>query len=205
MTIILPLLLIVLFIGVFASTFNEGLWGNALTLFNMISAALLAMNFFEPLASFFDKQMPSGTYYWDVIALWLIFAVSFGVMRTATDFASRVRVKFLKPIDTAGGIFFSLWIAWVTVCFTMATLHTAPLSRNFMYLAFRPEDRMFFGLAPDRQWLGFTQKMSEGTFSRMRSDTDPPEIIFDPKGEFMIKYASRREEYEKPSAATANP
>ena len=199
MTIVLPLLLAVLFIGVFASTFNEGLWSNALTLFNMITAALLAMNFFEPVAKMFDKQMPSGTNYWDIVALWLIFVLSFGVMRTATDFASRVRLKFFKPVDVAGSVFFSLWIGCVTVCFTLASLHTAPLSRNFM--SFRPEDSAFFGyLAPDRSWLAFTQSMSKGTFSRMRSDTDPPEIFFDPKGEFMIKYASRREAYEKASA-----
>lgn len=203
MALVLSLLLLVLFIGVFASTFNEGLWSNALTLFNMITAALLAMNFFEPVARLFDKQMPSGTNYWDIIALWLIFFLSFGAMRTATDFASRIRVRFFKPVDVAGSVFFSLWIGCVTVCFTMASLHMAPLSRNFM--SFRPEDPVFFSyLSPDRYWLAFTQKVSIGPFSRMRSDTDPPEVFFDPKGEFMIKYASRREAYEKASPDAAS-
>ncbi|MBX3415858.1 MAG: hypothetical protein KF708_24460 [Pirellulales bacterium] len=198
MYIVLLVLLFALFIGVFASTFNEGLWSNALTLFNLVTAALLAMNFFEPLASFLDKQAPGGSYYWDIVALWGIFGVSFGVMRTATDFASRVRVRFFKPVDVAGSVFFAIWIGWVTVCFALATMHTAPLSRNF--LSFRPEDRALFNLAPDRQWLAFTQKMSLGQFSRMRSDTDRPDIYFDPKGDFMLKYASRREEFEKPTA-----
>jgi len=174
---------------------NEGLWGNAITLFNVVTAALLAMNFFEPLAGWFEKSAPGWAYYFDLIAIWLIFAVTFGVLRTMTDFTSRFRVRFKKPVDVAGGLFFAAWIGWVTVCFVLATLHTAPLARNF--LSFRPEDPMVLGYGPDRQWLGFTQKMSNGTFARMASETYPQGHVFDPKGEFMIKYASRREAFEK--------
>lgn len=197
LTFLLPVLLCVLFAGVFASVMNEGLWSNAITLFNVVTAALLAMNFFEPLADWFEANLPSGAYLFDIIALWLIFAVSFGVMRTMTDFTSRVRVRFKKPVDVAGSLFFAAWIGWVTVCFAVTTLHTAPLARNFLFLAFRPEDRMFFGLAPDRRWLGFTQRMSEKTFARMEDEANPDAYIFDVRGEFMPKYASRREAYEK--------
>jgi hypothetical protein len=66
-----------------------------------------------------------------------------------------------------------------------------------MFLAFRPEDPMIYGLAPDRRWLAFTQRMSDGTFARMADDAYPQGHVFDPRGEFMIKYASRREAFEK--------
>ena len=45
---------------------------------------------------------------------------------------------------------------------------------------------MFFGLAPDQQWLAFTERMSRGPFARMEPR------VFDPEHEFIPKYASRR-------------
>ena len=47
---------------------------------------------------------------------------------------------------------------------------------------------------PDRDWLGFTQKMSTGAFA---GSTE-----FDPNAEFMPKYATRRTELEKHIAAS---
>ncbi len=50
---------------------------------------------------------------------------------------------------------------------------------------------MILGLAPDRQWLAFVQKESMGAFCR--SD----ERVFDPKAEFMPKYATRRTQLQE--------
>jgi len=190
-----PIILGALFVGIFASVMNEGLWSNAITFINIVTAALLATNFFEPLAEWFEKKFPNLDYFWDIVSLWLVFAVAFGLMRTMTDLVSRVRVRFKKPVNQAGSWFFAAWIAWVTVCFTMMTLHTAPLSRNFMDGAFRPEDRMLYGLGPDRLWLGFMQRMSLGPLARWASDSNPEEYVFDPRSKFMPMYATRRDEY----------
>lgn len=188
-------LLILVVLGVFASLMSESLWSNALTLINVVTAALLATNFFEPLADWLESSIPSGAYFWDLISLWVLFAVVLGILRALTDNVSKISVKFKKPIETAGSYFFAAWICWVLLCFLMMTLHTAPLSRNFMFQAFRPEDRLFFGLAPDRKWLAFTQKMSRTTFSRMPSELHPEGHVFDPQAAFMPKYASRRDAY----------
>jgi len=86
----------------------------------------------------------------------------------------------------------SLWIGYAMVCFTMMTLHTAPLGKKFLFEGFSAETdaRMFFGITPpDRQWLGFVQKMSTGAFAGSEE--------FDPKAEFMPKYATRRTDLEK--------
>ena len=45
MTLIFPALLVVIFIAVAISLYTEGLWGNALRLINVVTAALLATNF----------------------------------------------------------------------------------------------------------------------------------------------------------------
>ena len=38
--------------------FGQGIWGNVLTLINVILAALLATTMFEPLADWLESQMP---------------------------------------------------------------------------------------------------------------------------------------------------
>jgi hypothetical protein len=187
------LLAAILFVSI-ALMVNSGLWNNAITLFNTLTAALLATNFWEPLADWLDKQAPSYTYFWDFLAFWLVFGLSMVVFRAATDSLSRVTVRFKKPVDMAGGIFFACWTGWVMVCFATTTLHTAPLARNFLSGQFQrdPEIRMFFGLAPDRQWLGLAQSLSTGSLGRSNPDAHK----FDPRGEFILKYGERRAKFE---------
>ncbi len=195
MSMLFPFLLIAVLVGVFASLMREGLWSNAIALVNVITAGLIATNFFEPLADWLTKKVPSGKYFWDFLVLWVLFAVTLFVLRSATDRVSRVRVRFKKPIEAAGGYLFALWTAWVFVCFLTMTLHTAPLSRNFLFGGFRPESRMLFGTAPDRLWLAFVHRLSKGPYRRRAFDLDPERYTFDPHATFMPRYASRREHY----------
>lgn len=191
MSFLLTALLVVLIIGIFAALMREGLWTNAIALVNVTTAALLATNFFEPIAEWLTEQVPRGAYFWDFLTLWVLFIVIYAVLRAATDAVSKFRVRFFKPVDVAGGGLFALWVAWVFTCFVMMTLHTAPLSRNFLFEGFKPEERMFFGLAPDRQWLAFTHRVSKQGYRRR---TVQP---FDARAEFMPKYASMRERYSQ--------
>ncbi len=196
MSSLLPLLMILLVFACVATCYAEGMWSNAVRLINIVTAALLAMNFFEPVARWLDGWQPSYTYVWDFLALWGLFCVFLLVFRETTDRLSRVQVRFLKIADRIGSGVLSLWIGWVMVCFTMTTLHAAPMDRNFLFGGFVPEERMIFGLGPDRQWLGFTQKMSRGAFAKS------PVQEFDPNAEFMPKYATRRANLESHIAAT---
>lgn len=192
MTSILPLLMLLLIFAVVASCFNEGIWGNVVRLINVVTAGLVAMTFFEPLARALDGWQPSFTYLWDFLSLWGLFALSLLIFREITDRVSRVNVRFLKIADRIGGVILAIVIGYVMVCFTMTTLHTAPLGRNFLWGGFSSDSdaRMFFGMtAPDQQWLGFTQKMSTGAFAGAEE--------FDSKLEFMPKYATRRTDLEK--------
>jgi hypothetical protein len=175
-----------------ATSYAEGLWSNAVKLINIITAALLAVNFFEPVAKLLDDWQPSYTYVWDFLALWGLFGLFLLIFRELTDRVSKVQVRFLKIVDRIGSGVCSLWIGWVMVCFAMMSLHTAPLSRTFLFEGFKPEERMMMGLAPDRQWLGFVQQMSMKTFCCTAPIDDANKYVFDPNGEFMLKYATRR-------------
>jgi uncharacterized membrane protein required for colicin V production len=192
----LNLLLIVIFFCCMGFTIQNGVWGNAVLFINVVMAALIAVNYYEPLAQYLQSFDKSYTYMFDFLAMWLVFAVAVGMLRAITDKLSTVKVKFRMPFDQIGGILLGAWVGWVMVCFTLMSLHTAPLSRNFMQGAFQPEptSRMFFGLAPDRQWLGFVQKSSNGAFSRGQT--------FDLNGEYILKYAERRARFEKEPLAT---
>jgi len=213
-----PLLLLFIFFGSIALLYTEGMWGNAVRLINVVTAALLATNYWEPVARWLEGMNDSFTYYWDFLALWGLFTVFMVVFRFLTGTLSRVKVKFLKIADLIGSVFFGGWVAWVMVCFTVFTLHTAPLARNFMSGGFDPDSRMFLGLAPDRQWLGFAKKVSRGTFCRYGSEEELPKYgpadpsspdhklcVFDRQGRFMATYGARRaalEQYAAQKGAT---
>jgi hypothetical protein len=198
-------LLFVIFAVCFGFLFTEGMWSNAIRLINVIVAALLATNYFESAASVLEDWGESFTYFWDFLALWGLFALFNACLRGATDHISKVKVRFRKITDQIGSPVFAACIGWVMVCFTAMTLHTAPLARNFMAGSFQPEQRMFLGLVPDRKWLAFVQTMSLGTFSCSPTAEDirkepaweeDAARTFDPRGEFMPKYATRRADLE---------
>ncbi len=189
----LTAVLILVFVAVLAFMVNEGLWTNFIMFFNVIMAALIAMNYWEPISNKLDEWDGSFTYIWDFLAIWLVFAVSLGILRLITDRLSTVRVRFFKPVEIFGGIFFGLWTGWIMVCFTLATLHMAPLVKNSFGGDFQPklEDRMFFGIGPDIKWLAFCQKLSDGAYQ------NSPAYEFDPQGDFVHRYNDRRTQVAK--------
>ena len=206
MSFLFSVLLIVVFIAVVGSSLNEGLWGNTITFFNTLFSALLATNFWEPISKWLASQVPSARYLWDFIVLWILFSLSMFILRVFTDAASKYKMKFIKPVDAIGGLAFSLATGWVLVAFMMMTLHTAPLVRDFLGGGFLPEKQMFFGMAPDRHWLGFVQRISSptGAFRPLNAGEDYQG--FDPTSEFMIKYGERRDAYaEEPGFLGGEP
>ncbi len=179
--------------------FRDGVWSNAIRLVNVVFAGLLAMNFYEWLATFLTNYSESLHPYvslFDFLALWICFVFFMVVFRALTDAVSRVRVRFLKIVDQAGGIVLSLCIGWVMVGFTLASLHTAPLAQYPLFGSFQPQSSMFFGmLAPDREWLGFTKYQSSGPYCRSVSEEDLKKCTFPP--DFIEKHLERRMHVEK--------
>jgi hypothetical protein len=191
---LVTVLMFVIFFACVAMCYAEGFWSNAIRLINVVTAALLAVNFYEPVARWLDEQQPSYTYLWDFLSLWAVFCIFLVIFRLLTDKLSHVKVRFMKIVDRIGSGILTAWIGWVMICFVMMTLHTAPLSCNFLRGDFLTgtDERMVLGFAPDRQWLAFTQRMSSGVFSRSEEGH-----VFDPNADFMPKYATRRTELEK--------
>lgn len=177
---------------------REGLWSNVVTLYNVVTAAIIATNYWEPLAGQIDEYMPRATFLADFLSLWLIFVVCFSIFRTVTDRISKVRVRFKLPVEYVGGVVSSILVACVMVSFITMTLHTAPLAINGLGGAFTfdPKAKTVLMFAPDRNWLGFATKLSKEGGPLATSSPNK----FDPNGTFRVKYAVRRAVY----SATGN-
>ena len=196
MSSLLTILMLVILFAAVGVLYTDGMWSNAVRLINVVTAGLLTMNFFEPVARWLDGWQPSYSYVWDFLTLWVLFAVFMTIFTLATNKVSKVKVRFLKVVDQIGSSIFVLWIGWVMVCFTMTTLHAAPLAKNFLFGGFKTgnEQRMLMGFAPDRQWLAFTQKQSRGAFAHAATpdEWEQEKYVFDPHADFMPNYAARR-------------
>jgi hypothetical protein len=204
MTAILPLLLCLIMFACVALLFTSGMWSNAITLINVVTAGLLATNYFEPLARWLDGMMPSLSYMWDFFSLWILFITFTVTFRILTGMASKVNVRFLAIADKIGSVVFAAIIGWIMICFTLMTLHTAPLGRNFLFGGFKPGESMFFGMfAPDQEWLGLAHGVSQKSFSRSLGDDERGKYgaedvaVFDAQGRFIANYAERRTALEK--------
>jgi hypothetical protein len=195
---------IILFIVV-AMLFPDGLWSNTLALINVVFSALLATNYFEPLAGFLESKAPSYTYLWDFFALWLLFFLVYAILSTVTQGISKHRVRFKMPLEMGGRFVMAALIA-VAICgFFNLTMHTAPLGRNPVKGGFQktPLAGNVLGFAPDRMWLGFVQSRSRGALSVGDPSGPDGKREFDPNSEFVLKYGQRRKDLEDQMNSTA--
>lgn len=197
MNMILPAIIIVAWVGIIAFSGAEGLWSNIVLLFLVLMAALIAANTFEPAAAFLSEKIPLGRYLWDLVASWGIFGLSLLVMRLATDRISKVKVRFLPPVENSAKWVVAALVGWVVVSFGMTTMHTAPLIRNYCFGGFNPDRKMLFGLAPDRQWLGFVNTLSKGSLTRGVNEENQYLHEFDADHQFLSRYADRRTAYSQ--------
>lgn len=201
---------------------SEGAWGAAFMLLSVLFSGLVAMNFFEPFADFLENTVsnsPDMHYRWDIIALLTLFVGSLLLLRTATEKLMPTLV-LVHPL-AFDGIRWSCALAtgYVTMAFLLTALHTAPLPREF--LGFTPERQNLFNMAaPDRQWLGFTQYVSERVFptgnifdgprfnvtgayaypENLKPNSDDKTPVWP---SFPIRYAARRDEFASGGAASA--
>ncbi len=187
---------------------SDGAWGAAFTLISVVISGLLAMSFFEAMATFLQQNVANSVgwqHRWDIIALVGLFSVFVFGLRTATE--------QILPVDIEiHGMVFDIarWACgFLTGCVTMAilltALHTAPLPRKFVGFAPEPGNRggPIGQTGPDLKWLGYVHRMTETAFRRGIHGPifDGATFPFYEGGEFRvlpsfpIRYASRRDRY----------
>jgi len=143
---------------------SEGVWGAAQTFLCTLLAGLIAMNYFEPLAA--QLRGVTSDDYADIIALLGLFIGLIFALRMGTEQLAPSYIQVIPMVDTVGRWAFGVITGYLTIAILLTSLHTAPLPREF--LGFKPENNNFFGSAPDRQWLGFVQYVSEHPLAAQR-------------------------------------
>jgi len=201
--VIIDILLLVIWLGVTWFVASDGAFNAGITCLTVIVSGLLAMNLFEPVSEIGQSILTGFTwqYRWDIVALLGLFTIFICILRYALEWVAPLYHQMGGRANEIGRWGFGLLTGYVMMAFLLTALHTAPLPREF--IGFKPErSNLFDMLAPDRQWLGFTQYVSESLFV-----TGPAPRVFDGAvadfidGEnantvwpsFPIRYATRRQ------------
>jgi len=200
-------LAITVIVLILLTTWFLGAWNNLITLVNTLFAAILASNFFEPLADLIDGGESSYTYLLDFVLVWVLFFASYAILRTATDLLSRFQLKFNVWLDRGLTTLFSMGTAGVFVCFMMFTFHMAPFPPGANDFQGQPNTVNFAG-EPDKKWMSFLEYGSRGSMASAidallmptydadllsGQDRELGIRVFDPKGDFVRKYFHRRQ------------
>ncbi len=126
----ITVMLAFLFFASMAMTVNEGLWNNAIKLFNIILAGLLGIFAGIPLGVWlFDKSGKSEEFSWYFVlaGIWGVFAISVLVFGLATKSASGIRMRFIPLLDKIAGPLMGLMVAVMLTSFTAYTLERVPI------------------------------------------------------------------------------
>jgi hypothetical protein len=193
----LILIAIVMFLLIVASTWWFGLWSNLITLINLFLASLLASSIYQPIANELANINDTYRPLYDFIAVWLVFVLSFMILRGVTDILSAYRLKFDPVTEMIGRSVLSVWIAGVFVCFSFFTMQMAPFPPSVYGDAKKSQEEL--GTLPDKLWLAFIQSRSRGALSASKEkglwpeyqlpshpdDAGEDKRVFDPYAEFL--------------------
>lgn len=119
-----------LFFACVAMTINEGLWNNAITLFSNLLAGVLAIFMGVPVGTYLAEVSGKGAenaWYFVFAGVWVIFAISALIIRLVADRSSRVKMRFIGPIDKAAGPLMGLLVSVMFTSFATYTLDRIPI------------------------------------------------------------------------------
>lgn len=186
-------LIVVLMIGAITYALSsEGAWGAALMFFNVLLASMVALNFYEPLATLLVEYMPSMLVdFSDMIVFMALFGLTIVILKLITDNIAPSMVKLPSIVYNLGRFGFGLAAALVTVGTLLLALHLAPVHKKILgVMAFDSRPPFKFGL--DVEMLAFFQRATGGTFALYGNDRNDPfqtykdAHVFDPQGRWLI-------------------
>ena len=195
---------VVIMLGVGYAYLREGMLTAFAMLINVLLAGTITFNFYEPLATLMEPTL-SGSFfagYEDMVCMIGLFALSLGILRTATNALSATMVQFPGPIQRPGAVVFGLAVGYFTAGFLICALQTLPWHQNFMSFdaetkrAGEPLRRV---LPPDRVWLSLMHRAGAYPFSSQEEPKGKESNslydkykTFDPEGLFELNYARYR-------------
>jgi len=203
MAIIMDLIICFLILGLTYVLTSEGLWGAALMFFNVLFSAMIAFNFYEPVANLIDSTgIPWG--FSDTLSMLGLFCLSVVLFRMTTETIAPAMVRFPTPIYHLGRFIFGAGGALVTIAIVILAFHTAPVHKK-IFTTVKYDTRPPFGAGLDHQWLGFFQYETGQVFATLGSgQRDPfgayghwngariPVKVFDSRAKWLIEHQDAR-------------
>jgi hypothetical protein len=178
---------------------SEGLWGSALMFFNVLFGALIAFNFYEPLAALLDRTGINWGFS-DTLCMLGLFCISVLMFRMTTETIAPAMVRFPMPIYHLGRLVFGLGGAVITMAVIILAFHAAPVHKK-IFTVVRYDTKPPFGLGIDHQFLGFFQHTTGTIFARYGVGSRDPfreyghggaVKVFDPRAEWLINHEQAR-------------
>ncbi len=204
MAIIMDLIICFLIAGLLYALTSEGLWGAALMFFNVLFSAMIAFNFYEPVANLIDSTgIPWG--FSDTLSMLGLFCISVGLLRMTTETIAPAMVRFPTPIYHLGRFIFGAGGALVTIAIVILAFHTAPVHKK-IFTTVKYDTKPPFNMGLDHQWLGFFQYETGavftslgagqrdpfGAYGRSRTGGRIPVKVFDPRAKWLIEHQDAR-------------
>jgi hypothetical protein len=176
---------------------SEGLWGAALMFFDVLFGALIAFNFYEPLAKLLADSVPFLSGFADTLCLFAIFILATFLLRLTTETLGPAMVRFPAPIYHLGRWVFALGCSLILVAVCLLGFDTAPVHKK-VFFVMDYKSMVPFGLGLERRWLGFFQHTTGQIFvTHVRGSMDPwrqykDANVFDPKAQWLLYYQEKR-------------
>jgi uncharacterized membrane protein required for colicin V production len=205
--------------GITYALMSEGLWGSALMFFNVLFAALISFNFYEPLAQLIVDQVGGETVssFADSVSMMVLFVVSLLLLRLATETITPSMVRFPMPLYHLGRLIFGFGGAVIMIAMLLLGYQASPVQKKMLGVI-DYKHTPFYKERFDRDFLAFFQYTTGYTFARNGSgDADPARefpnrpMLFDPKAEWLLIHQQARpygteqilEDTPDPAAAAA--
>lgn len=200
-------LIVFLLLGMVYALMSEGLWGAALMFFNVLFSALIALNFYEPVAGLLASNVSQLSGFADTLCLLLIFGITAIILRITTDSVAPVMVRFPMPLYHLGRIVFAVGGGCVTMAILILGLECAPVDQKVLN-SITYQSKPPFGLGLDHRFLAFFQQQSGSVFSRHGTGYRDPfgqygdARVFDPEARWLIDHQEARPYGDEPILGT---
>jgi hypothetical protein len=193
---------------------SEGLWGAALMFFNVLFGAIIAFNFYEPLAQIFAENVGFLAHMADMICLMLLFSASVILLRVATEYLAPAMIRFPMPVYQLGRFVFGFGTSVIVFAIILLGLHAAPVHQKlFGVVDYKHKPPFGFGI--DHMWLAFFQQTTGVVFPTYGSGEKDPfrefgrpyglsedkrlkVRVFDPRAKWLIDHQEARPFGEDP-------
>lgn len=191
----LDLAITILILGITYALTSEGLWGAALTFFNVLFSALIALNFYELLAKLIVEKASGMASFADILCLGGLFVVSLIILKVATEKIAPSWVAFPSIVENLGRLVFGLAAATLTVAFLLLVANTAPVHQKIFGLL-DSTTQPPWNMGIDHKLLGFFKYTSGYIFPDYSGEVDDPEYgkakVFDRNDTWLTDHQNAR-------------